>query len=499
MALALGEVSSRRSLAERLQVLRGPLGLALVGLAGYVLFGCATLVMGRLTGDEGWYTFAAQSVVRGQLPHRHFAFTQPPLMPLIYAPWLALTGPSVLSARVLSFVLGGAACMLGMLAAQRRAGPVAAAIMVALVAGNASVMFDLCSVKTQPLTVALSALLLFALAHEPARWATPLACVAASALLATRLSTLPVLGIVGWYTLRGPQPRAALLWLAGCALALAGLVWLCDPRRLWFGVVVFHDAWYGYPKWEWSEVPRTTAIMIVRNQWPLLLAAAVALAARKWVPRLEHARFSGMCCVCWLATTAIHVSRPFSVAAYQTSNVLFLALPVACVLAQLYAALPRVRRGGTLVLALCVALGWRTQEYVATTNGDGGLARLRDAAEAIQPLATNDTVLWTLSTELAVETRLPLLPGWNLGEFSWFARTSDDDLARAFGVYNEAMLLRDLTARRAGIVCLTRRHMSMLGMRVMTTLREHYRFAGSVERYGQFFEPLHVFVRRSDP
>jgi hypothetical protein len=180
---------------------------------------------------------------------------------------------------------------------------------------------------------------------------------------------------------------------------------------------------------------------------------------------------------------------------YQTSNVLFIAVPTACMLA---AALERVR-GRKLVavaaLAVCVMLGFFTQEFPLSPRGDGGLIRLEDAAEAVRQLSRESDVLFTLSTELAVETKRTLLPGWNLSEFSYFPDGSETQL-RPLGFTTRAMLRKDLAEARPAIIALTRRHMGMLGADVMNTAREHYRFAASVERYGQFYEPLYLFVRR---
>jgi hypothetical protein len=487
MAHVLSDATSRPRLSSRLQTLPA-LSLALAVV--YVVLGSATVVMARLTGDEGWYTSAAQLVLHGALPQRDVAFTQPPLTPFVYAAWLALPGPSILAARVLSFALGGLGVGFAMLAAQRKSGALAGVLAGALVIGNLSVMFDVCSVKTQALTVCLSGITLWSAAHAPARWAIVTLMCAACALVATRLSMLPVPLCCAVFALRGPQRRAAALTLAGCALALAGLALLSGPRALLFDTVVFHDAWYGYPRWTWSGVPSTTVLGIIRNQWPILAAALIACIARARSHELRP--WLWLCVSCYVSTTAIHLSRAVSFPTYQTSNVLFVATPAACVIASLRG---RWRSATLGALALSTALGWPTQAYAVSARGDGGLARLRDAADAVRQLSRGDDVLFTLSTELAVESQRALLPGWSMSEFSYFP-DAPEARVKTLGFSDRDMLLRDLAAARPAIIALTRRHMSMLGLRVMNVIREHYRIAGTIERYGQFYEPLHLFVRR---
>ena len=51
----------------------------------YVVLGAANLYFGDLNQDEGWYLYAARQVHEGELPYRDFAFTQGPMLPLVYS------------------------------------------------------------------------------------------------------------------------------------------------------------------------------------------------------------------------------------------------------------------------------------------------------------------------------------------------------------------------------------------------------------------------------
>ena len=52
--------------------------------AGLGLTG-ANFYFGDLNQDEGWYLLAARNVSDGKLPYRDFAFTQGPMLPVVYS------------------------------------------------------------------------------------------------------------------------------------------------------------------------------------------------------------------------------------------------------------------------------------------------------------------------------------------------------------------------------------------------------------------------------
>ena len=55
-------------------------------------FACVFLVLasvwlGGLNQDEGWYLYAANLVAEGKMLYRDFFYTQGPLLPIIYSPF----------------------------------------------------------------------------------------------------------------------------------------------------------------------------------------------------------------------------------------------------------------------------------------------------------------------------------------------------------------------------------------------------------------------------
>lgn len=72
--------------------------------------------------DEGFYAYAARSVMHGALPYSDFFYTQMPALPYVYGPWSAPWGHSWYAARTLSAVLAVAVGVLLFRHAARRRG-----------------------------------------------------------------------------------------------------------------------------------------------------------------------------------------------------------------------------------------------------------------------------------------------------------------------------------------------------------------------------------------
>ena len=128
---------------------------ALAILVGYLL-SIANLRLGDLNQDEGWYLLAARSVSEGKLPYRDFAFTQGPMLPLVYS----LANPlvekfGVAGGRMFTTWLAAAATIFATFLAGRIAPPrhqhVARAVALTLIAVNVYHSYFTTIVKTYAL------------------------------------------------------------------------------------------------------------------------------------------------------------------------------------------------------------------------------------------------------------------------------------------------------------------------------------------------------------
>ena len=89
------------------------IGLSCVAVVAAVILSAANLYLGDLNQDEGWYLYAAQLVASGQWPYVDFAFTQGPVMPLVYALFKpVITAGGLAGGRLITALLGLMAAVL---------------------------------------------------------------------------------------------------------------------------------------------------------------------------------------------------------------------------------------------------------------------------------------------------------------------------------------------------------------------------------------------------
>jgi len=148
------------------------IALWLLALGLGLLLTAANLWLGDVNQDEGWYLNAARLVADGKLPYRDFAFTQGPMLPLVYAlfsrtfsTWgivagrlltgiiglLAALASALLAARITSFRLAGARGSTSEQEGGQYHGAVAALVTFILVAVNVYQSYFGTVVKTYPL------------------------------------------------------------------------------------------------------------------------------------------------------------------------------------------------------------------------------------------------------------------------------------------------------------------------------------------------------------
>jgi hypothetical protein len=493
----------------------------------YLGLGSVLVYRGRVTGDEGWYLAAAKSVQEGRVPYQDFLFTQMPLMPYAYAAALHLVGVELTSGRWVSMLLGAGAIVATAGACHRAAGSVAALVAAALLVLNRNVLYACCSVKTQSLTMFLTAVALWFAAgvNVPPqvgslRSTRPNgsllrsagALVAMNLAVLTRLSMLPALVALWAHAIwvhRG-RPRLLVAGLA-CNGVVAGLIAsaLSSEGRFWFGVLGFHREYYGNARWEppyFVEFVKGT----VANQLVVLSLftwAAVVRYRRQKGARAPHtkpgaqAAFLLLVLTCYLGTTLLHATRPIAYPIYQVSNVDFAVVFGAVIMED---SLRRRSRNAALWLGAGVILSalatMPLQECPIDVKGAGSPARSVEARRILRQLAVPGDRLLTFQTELSLGTGLSLLPGLEMSEFSFFPSMSDGR-ARHLHVVNRRGLREALSGRAARFLCFTPRDFVIMAAGDDAELRslidESYEFLTSVESYGQFSEPLIIARART--
>ena len=228
-----------------------------MGLGALLLFlalGAANLFLGDLNQDEGWYLYAAGQVAHGKLPYRDFAFTQAPLLPLVYSVFTPLVEKQgVLGGRLVTLFMGlagaGLASWLAARSVLRKWAATSALLAFVLIAGNVYQSYFTTVVKTYSLcALMLMAGLLF-LSFMKSRWGGT-ACFLSGVLLAlaagTRISAGIALPIVFFYLVVRRKSLASPCWFAfgaGSGLAFGALMipfLVAAPDGFMFGVFKYH-------------------------------------------------------------------------------------------------------------------------------------------------------------------------------------------------------------------------------------------------------------------
>jgi hypothetical protein len=429
-------------------------------LAGWLLLAAANLFMGELNQDEGWYLYAAQLVSDGEMPFRDFAFTQGPMLPLVYAP---------ASALVDAFGLGGGRALtaaLGLLAAlaacafARRVAPapnaaLAGVLALTLIAVNVYHSYFTTVVKTYSLCALLltTGFLLAARTRDRGGWlGFALAGLVFSAAAATRLTAGLALAVVGLWLLGSRRARGDRPWIAfgvggGLGLALfLGAFWALAPESFRFFLLDYHahrevGGLLQTLAFKAGLVSRVTQAYFVA----IALGAGLVIArciggARDAGPR------DGLVVAAWLTLagiTLVQAAAPFPYDDYQVPLFPLFAALLAAALFRLPAlAAPRVATAAlwlALLLNGAAALSspinqawmiagrdrvwWRMREQPA-------LLQLRDAAQRIRALNGDARELLTQDTYLAVEAGLRVPRGWEMGVFSYYPDLSREQAER---------------------------------------------------------------------
>lgn len=530
---------------------RGALALIMVG---GILLGAANLIMGDLNQDEGWYLYAARLVSEGWMPYRDFAFTQGPVMPLVYALFDDFVdAQGVGGGRLVTWLLGFASALVAYRLADAMGGRAAGTMALALLLLNVYHSYFTTIVKTYSLCSLLIVLGFWSF-HRGWRGATgawfALAAFIFAAAAATRLSTGALLAVAGLWLLWHPHTRASKSWLWFGAGGAAGLLmWFLPfyamaPEGFRFGVIEFHTLRHAGSAMEMIAFKAGFVSRLVQAYFVAAVLVLLMLAAKCWRPfngddtGYHHSpdfHFVRLLAVSAIVLTVVHVAAPFPYEDYQVP--VFALVAIALGVSWSFAvrawsgtgyrwqaggeprdppAMPWVVAG--LVLAGLAAsfsspvnqdwmiagrdrIWWKTREKPA-------LLHLREVARDIKAEAYDGNLL-TQDLYIAVEAGLAVPMSWEMGPFSYYP---DMDPARAatLCLVNKEKMLHTLATSPARMAAFSGYGLSIASPDVIPLddahardlheiVNQRYQLVREVPHFGQAGTTLRIYRLTSSP
>ena len=407
----------------------------LLAVGACLVLGGASVWMGGLNQDEGWYLYAANLLAEGKVLYRDFFFTQGPGMPGFYRAFTWVWESwGLLGARVFTLILGlvGISLATGLarrMAPDGRRGE-AALVTFLLLGCNLYHLYYVAIPKTYALASVwvMAGFFLLAVGRKP--FGLVCAGLALAYAAGTRVSLGALLCVVGLGLLFARQWKS-LLWFCVGGFGGLALVYgpvLCDPgaRAGLIAAQQYHAARGGFDiTWTVGSFSR-----LVRWYLPVFVTLGLGVGKRSWVP--------GASILLWgfLAVFAIQMLAPFPYEDYQ--------VPVMGLLS-VYAAVTFVSRGAAnrtieqseqsnnlallLVLGLCFANSfgspllekWMTNgqdRFWSLKKEQCELAQLRDVARRVEQLDPGGKTLLTQDLYLAIETGRKVPQGLEMGPFA---------------------------------------------------------------------------------
>ena len=488
-----------------------------LAISAFAVLGAAAVWMGGLNQDEGWYLYAANLVAGGKVPYRDFAYTQGPILPIVYSAFVGVwKHGGLLGARIFTLALG-AFGLLFALATARRLAPEgkkdAAALVVFLLLGcNLYHLYYVAIPKTYALA-SLFVLMGFYLSSVNRFAGAGLALALAAG---TRISLGALLAVIGLHLLVSRQWRS-LVWfsLGGLAgLALVYLPFLCDSgaRAGLIAAQRYHAARGGFDVvWSVGSLSR-----LVRWYLPVFVVSGLGIAGTIGTAKAaETQKEAGTGTLLWgfLAVFAVQMLAPFPYEDYQ--------VPIMGLLA-VYAAVSFVSCGlcsdrqadrsadpmwkSLLVLGLCFANSFGSPLLEKwTTNGQDRfwslkkdkfeLAQLRETAAKIRALDPSGKTLLTQDLYLAIETDRKVPEGLEMGPFAILSDTEWRQLLLKTAPDECAVAALSGYAFAVEPPVCTERPVEKQ-MEYWTLLKQNYRLVDRVEYFGQNATTLLVLKRK---
>lgn len=516
------------------------------------VLGAANLLMGDLNQDEGWYVYAGLSVADGKLPYRDFAFTQGPLLPLVYS----LAAPVVEAfglggARAVTWIFGFLSALLAARLCRRLGGPAAGVIVFALIALNVYQSYFTTVVKTY----ALCAVFMMAGFYALGRWIDSrrafwiaLAGAGLAAAAGTRLSSGVLLPLVGLWLMFQPKRWGRWGWLwfgigGGVTLLAVFLpLYIAAPEGFMFGLVEYHTLRKA-GSFVYSMVLKAGFVSRLVQVYFVAAGLLVLLAAAKWwrpfkgqdtgYHQSDVFHFVRLLWCSAAAVTLVHVTAPFPYDDYQVPVFPVLAAAVAVSWAYAVRAWstepyrwqagvePRDPAGMNWfvwgVVALCAAAAFSSQinqDWMIAGRDriwwkmkpQPSLIQLRTVASDIRA-RHGDGPMLTQDTYLAVEARMKVPAGWEMGPFSYYPDMSDERAA-ALHLVNHRKLLDDLANQPASVAAFSGYSLSIASPEVLpldearraeleSVVARRFELVREVPTFGQAGTTLRILAPRT--
>jgi hypothetical protein len=478
----------------------GYLALVLGVAASWLALSGLNFWMGELNQDEGWYLYAAGQIREGRLPYRDFAFTQPPLLPLVYSwgySWVERFG--VAGGRAMSWIFGAmgllSAVWLAMRTGPRQAQRLTGGLCFVLAGINLYQSYFTTVVKTYALTSLFLAGGLLLLSYAGRRHALRAAAGAGFLLAcatATRISMGAALGLGFLYMLACQHRLKAWAWLdyalgGGVGLALTFLFFMAiGGEGFRFGILDYHTlreggSWVALAAYKIGCLSR-----LVQVYFPAAVAGLMLILAAVWrggrcgiapeetgLSSKEETdgdtppAFSAFLWVVVVVVGGIHLAAPFPYDDYQVP-----LYPVFCAVltaagVRWWRRVERRRSGGEtdgvrsarrlslligawLICGLHVFSSPMAQNWFVAGRDriwwrlreQSPMAQLRDMGSWVRALtlAEGGTELLTQDIYLAVQAGLPVPRGLEMGPFSYYPDWPRERAER-IGVMNRDMML----------------------------------------------------------
>ncbi len=449
-------------------------GIVLTALVVWGVLGFINVHWADLNQDEGWYLYAAEQVTKGRLPYRDFAYTQGPVMPIVYAmarPLVAEHG--LVAGRWFTFALSGLALGLTALLAGRSAAPgwrcFSAVVALVLLGCNVYHSQFTTTVKTYALCSAflVAGLVLVQAASARRR---PLVGMAAGVLLAlaagTRLSAGVVLPVACLYLVSRRTTRENLSWLdigLGGAVGLVALFLpflLMAPEGMQFGLLEYHagratDGLLAVLIYKGGFVSRFAGAYLVAAVAAVAVLLLVVLhPGRPPKPETSGGSMVGLLWLSALAMSVVHLAAPFPYDDYQVVTVPIFCAAIAGSLAGRlgrYFPEPRAARDWTSWIAGLLLMASIAASFSSPVNQEWAVGerdriwwrlkevspieRLREAAAVVREHTEPDDLLLTQDIYLAVEAGRQVPRGMEMGPFCYYPEM-DSERAERLRVLN---------------------------------------------------------------